>query len=80
MEPHGAEVPGHPGLFRGFPINTALDYKGNGLDVSLNPVTHDNIICVTMFLWEAVPSFKKVILITIGCVVRDSVLESRFIN
>ena len=30
MEPHGAEAVGHPGLFCGFPINTALDYKGEG--------------------------------------------------
>ena len=27
MEPHEAEAVGHPGLFCGFPINTALDNK-----------------------------------------------------
>ena len=29
MEP-GAEAVDHPGLFRGFPINAALDYKVKG--------------------------------------------------
>ena len=28
--PHGTEAVGHPFLFRGFTINTALDYKGKG--------------------------------------------------
>ena len=28
MEPHVAEAVGHPGIFHGFPINTALDNKG----------------------------------------------------
>ena len=27
---HGAEAVDHPRLFHGFPINTALDYKGEG--------------------------------------------------
>ena len=28
MEPHGDGAVGHPALFRGFPIITALDYEG----------------------------------------------------
>ena len=79
MKPHGAEAVGHPDPFGGFPIQHWIT-KEKGLDLSLNPVTDDNIIWTTMFPWETVPSSKKVIHITIGCVVRDSVLESRFIN
>ena len=30
VEPHGAEAVDHPRLFHGFPINTALEYKGEG--------------------------------------------------
>ena len=30
IEPHGAEAAGHFGLFRGFPINSALDCIGKG--------------------------------------------------
>ena len=30
MEPYGAGAVGHPGLFRGVPMNTALDYKREG--------------------------------------------------
>ena len=30
MEPHGAEAAGHRRLFHRFPINIALDYKGEG--------------------------------------------------
>ena len=57
MEHHGAGAVGHPALFRGFPINTAMDYEGKEADVSLNPVTHDNMTCTTMFQWETVPQF-----------------------
>ena len=79
-EPRGAEAVDHPRLFHGFPINTALDYKGEGPRCKLQSVTHDNMICATLFPWKTVPSSKKLIYITICCVVGHSVLESRFSN
>ena len=80
MEPHGTEAVGYPGLFRGFLINTELDYKGKGPRCKPESSRSRQHICTTLFPWETVLSSKKVIHITIDCVVRDSVLESRFIN
>ena len=79
-ESHGAEAVGHPGLFRGFPINTAQDHKRKEarckpeFSHSRQHNLHHHVSV------REVPSSKKVIHITTGCVIRDSVLQIRFIK